>query len=135
MQKRYILAAATVLTGAIIALLPYYILPVCSGLMEGKMGSMFHMSCFYTSRASIILGILTMIAGAGFASRKVLPSGKSLTLLLVSLGTLTIVLPYYILPVCQPAGMACHTTRAGWVVAGFVLIVIGLIGSGVTEES
>lgn len=61
-----------VLLGALVALMPYYILPVCpvhSGAMT--------MRCFWTARAELILGVLIALIGLFTMLRRSSPERRT----------------------------------------------------------
>lgn len=118
------------LVGSIIGLLiiftPFYLAPVCQGLLETISGKMVHMRCHYTGQAEVYLGILTLIISLMilFSQGK---ARRYLGFILAALGVMVIMMPTNLgIGICM-SPMECHTTAKYLYVYGGLLTVGGLV--------
>ena len=72
MKKGMLSGALLVLLGLLVALMPYYILPVCP-VHAGAMT----MRCFWTARAELILGALVAAVGLFTMLRRSSPERRT----------------------------------------------------------
>ena len=118
MKNRIGFSIGYILLGALLSLIPTVIFPVCES--EKKM------SCYYTARAEIGVGIFIIILGIAYILFKSeeLRAGISLSIAVSSI--LIVVLPLKLTGLCKMSDMAC---RMGTLPA---LIVIAIIIAAVS---
>lgn len=112
-----------VVLGALVWATPKYLLPVCEyfGVRMNLMnGASEPMHCYYTARASLIMGLLIAIIGVALMIAK--PGAlRALSLVLAGAGAIVVLIPTVIFPICQNPDMHCNQG------AKPMLIVLGLI--------
>ena len=118
MKNRIGFSIGYILLGALLSLIPTVIFPVCES--EKKM------SCYYTARAEIGVGIFIIILGIAYILFKSeeLRAGISLSIAVSSI--LIVLLPLKLTGLCKMSDMAC---RIGTLPA---LIVIAIIIAAVS---
>ncbi len=118
MKNRIGFSIGYILLGALLSLIPAVIFPVCES--EKKM------SCYYTARAEIGVGIFIIILGIAYILFKSeeLRAGISLSIAVSSI--LIVLLPLKLTGLCKMSDMAC---RIGTLPA---LIVIAIIIAAVS---
>lgn len=126
--------------GALVALTPRYIFPVCEyhGVRMEMMGKSFSMSCYYTAHASMVVGILIALIGiAVIISRP--DSLRSLALVLAGAGAAVILIPTVFFPICHNPDMHCnHGTQPMLIVLGVTTLLTSgflALASGKTVPS
>ena len=123
------LAVISGVLGLLIATVPQFLLPVCSGSIETKAGSFISMKCFWTGRAELAVGaLIVLVSILLFFSRK-RSTALPLHITLVGLGVVALLLPTSLIGVCMSPTMACRIgTLPGLVVLSSLVIVTGLAG-------
>ena len=123
------LAVISGVFGLLIAIVPQFLLPVCSASIETKAGRFIPMKCFWTGRAELAVGALIILVSILlFLSRN-----KSATLylyiVLTGLGVVALLLPTHLIGVCMSPTMPCRVgTLPGLIVLSGLVVVIGLVG-------
>src|SRR5665811_3932 len=127
---RTIVGAAIITLGAIVAITPRFIFPVCEyyGVrMEVGMGAMSKtvpMSCYYTDKASLLLGIIIAIIGLAVIIASRPATLRPLALVLAGAGAATILVPTWLFPICSNADMHCnHGAKPSLIVLGIIAII------------
>lgn len=125
-QKGKIAGVVGMALGALIALTPFQLAPVCDGLLELANGRMVHMRCHYTGQAEVYLGVIALIIGIMIFANKEATVRKSLGLVMAVVGIAVILLPTNAgIGVCMNP-MECHTTAKVLYILGGLLIADGL---------
>lgn len=115
------------LLGALVALTPFQLAPVCNRLLELTTGRMVHMRCHYTGQAEVFLGIIALIIGIMVFANKNPAVYKNLGLVMAIIGIAVILLPTNLgIGVCMNP-MECHTTAKVLYVLGGLLLADGLV--------
>lgn len=115
------------LLGALVALTPFQLAPVCNRLLELTTGRMVHMRCHYTGQAEVFLGIIALIIGIMVFANKNPAVYKNLGLVMAIIGVAVILLPTNLgIGVCMNP-MECHTTAKVLYVLGGLLLADGLV--------
>lgn len=115
------------LLGALVALTPFQLAPVCNRLLELTTGRMVHMRCHYTGQAEVFLGIMALIIGIMVFANKNPAVYKNLGLVMAIIGVAVILLPTNLgIGVCMNP-MECHTTAKVLYVLGGLLLADGLV--------
>ncbi|MHB0867620.1 MAG: DUF4418 family protein [Thermoleophilia bacterium] len=112
--------------GALVALTPRYIFPVCEYFgvrMEMGSGSV-PMSCYYTSRGSLLAGLLIVLIGIAITTAR--PAAlQSLALVLAGAGLGVFLIPTFLFPVCHNPEMHCNNgTKPMLLVLGIVIMIM-----------
>ena len=119
---RYVAGTGIIAIGALVYATPRFLLPVCEyfGVRMEMMGKSEPMHCFYTARASLLMGIVIAAVGLGVLIASRPDNLRSLSLVLTGAGVGVILVPTVLFPVCQNADMHCNQG------AKPLLIVLGL---------
>jgi len=129
MKRVSTLGIVTVVLGLLIVVTPI-ILPVCQGLLELASGKQVPMSCHWTARAEMLLGVLVMIVGLMIAFLKNPGQRQRLYHQVALLGAATILTPIFIIPTCMNPDMACNiATKPALIILGGIVLLVGLAGS------
>lgn len=112
--------------GALVALTPRYIFPVCEyfGVQMEVGNSSVSMGCYYTSRGALLAGLLIVLIGIAIIIAK--PAAlQSLALVLAGAGLGVILLPTVLMPICHNPDMHCnHGTKPMLIVLGMVTMIM-----------
>ncbi|MBE0428430.1 MAG: DUF4418 family protein [Thermoleophilia bacterium] len=134
MSKRNSMAAGAGVAalGALVAATPRYLFPVCEyfGVRMEMQGRTDHMHCFYTARASLMIGLIIGLIGiALFLSRRP-ETRRLLSLVLAGSAGAVILVPTALFTVCQNPDMHCnHGTVPLLIVLGITtLLFSGWLG-------
>jgi hypothetical protein len=115
--------------GLLIATVPQFLLPVCSGSIETKAGRFIAMKCFWTGRAELAVGALIVLVSILLFFSRNRSAALPLNITLVGLGVVALLVPTSLIGVCMSPTMACRVgTLPGLVVLSSLIIVIGLAG-------
>lgn len=121
MKNKVSISIIYILLGVLIALAPTIIFPVCSGEMK--------MSCAYTEKAEIGLGVLIAVLGgiSFFLSEKV---RAGISIAVAGIGILSVLIPTVLIGVCGSSMMKCNVaTRPLLVVLGVLTILVAVINT------
>ena len=122
-------AVLAAIFGLLIAIVPQFILPVCSASLETKAGTLVPMKCFWTARAELAVGALIVLTGLLLFVSRDWTTTRSLHILLSGLGIVALLIPTVLIGVCANPTMACHIgTLPALIVEGSLVTVIGLAG-------
>lgn len=113
-----------IVIGVIVLLTPYFIAPVCQGLLELKIGTFMYMKCHYTAQVELLFGVLLAITG--FLAHK-MGNSRTLGVMIVCLGVFVVLIPQqWVIGVCMKDTMPCRTTLVWLTVEGIVAALAGL---------
>ena len=133
-KTRTLIGSGVIALGALVALGPRYLLPVCeyndteSAAAGSSMGSMEgmshggdaamagsagsaasdHMACFYTARAALVIGILIGIIGLAIIVANKVSFRRINAAVLAAAGLAVVLTPLYIYPTCKNQEMVCN---------------------------
>ena len=119
MNRSHIPGITLILAGTLIALAPYFLVPVCEGHAP--------MKCFWTARAALGTGILIIWGGLLYCLCR--DAGTRLGIAAMSAGAalLAIAFPSVLIGVCATETMPCHMgTLPALVLAGSLALAISL---------
>ncbi|MDO8737330.1 MAG: DUF4418 family protein [Thermoleophilia bacterium] len=138
---RTILGAGVIALGGLIAITPRYILPVCEHYgvrMDIGMGNTLPMSCYYTERASLLIGVIIAVIGIAIIIASRPATLRPLALILAGAGAATILIPTWLFPVCHNADMHCNQgAKPALIVLGIMAMITAVwlgISSAAPEE-
>jgi len=138
---RTILGAGVIALGGLVAITPRYIFPVCEYFgvrMDMGMGKSVPMGCYYTDRASLLIGVLIAIIGIAVIIASRPATLRPLALILAGAGAATILVPTWLFPVCHNADMHCNQgAKPALIVLGILAMIIAVwlgISSGAAPE-
>lgn len=139
---RTIAGAGVIALGALVAITPRYIFPVCEyyGVrMDMGMGKSLPMSCYYTDRASLLIGIIIAVIGIAIIIASRPETLRPLALVLAGAGAATILVPTWLFPVCHNADMHCNQgAKPSLIVLGVISMMTAVwlgISSSAAPES
>ncbi len=117
MKNRLTVAIADIIIGALIALIPFNLLPVC-GHEEKKM------ACFFTAKAEVVLGIAIAFLGIIYLFSKCKGVRLGITIAQIINAAISVVF-LKIIGLCKMASMACQVkTKPAIIVAAISLLVV-----------
>lgn len=120
MKNRISLSITYVVLGVLLTLIPTVIFPVC--VSEKKM------SCFYTGRAEVGLGLLIIILGIAYIIFKSSELRAGISLSIVGISALVALFPLKITGLCKMSDMACRIgTLPGLVVIAIIIAAVSLV--------
>ena len=125
------LGAVVVILGIIVAIGPHYIFPVCQyfgQLVTTAAGTTIPMKCFWTARAEVGLGALTVIAGLLLILSRQQETRRMLGVVVGSLGILVLLTPTNLIGLCMSADHPCRVgTEPFLILTGVVVFIVGII--------
>lgn len=139
---RTIAGAGVIALGALVAITPRYIFPVCEyhGVrMDMGMGKSVPMSCYYTDRASLLIGIIIAVIGVAIIIASSAATLRPLALVLAGAGAAAILVPTWLFPICHNADMYCNKgSKPSLIVLGIITMMTAVwlgISSSPAKES
>jgi hypothetical protein len=106
--------------------------------MDLGMGKSDHMHCYYTSQASLLIGILIAVVGLAVIIANKPGTLRPLALVLAAGGAAVILVPTLLFPICQNADMHCNQgAKPALIVLGILVMFTAVwlgISSGVPPE-
>jgi hypothetical protein len=157
-KTRTLIGSGAIALGALVALGPRYLLPVCEyGEKEaaaggGSMGSMEgmsmegmshggdmtmsgagsaaaaseHMACYFTARASLVIGIIIGLIGVGFILSKKVSLRRMVAAAMALAGVAVILTPLVLYPTCKSSEMLCNQgAKQLLIVLGGLIVISG----------
>jgi hypothetical protein len=139
-KRDRIVAGVLILLGLLIILTPWYIFPICeiaekSGNMQMasgsgndmNMNSSTHMTCWYTAEAETGTGALAILAGLVLLAWPNRESRRSLGIITIGLGVVTILFPTYLIGTCTSPDSACNIgTKPALIILGVLTVITGI---------
>ena len=120
MKNRISLSITYVVLGVLLTLIPTVIFPVC--VSEKKM------SCFYTGRAEVGLGLLIIILGIAYILFKSSELRAGISISVLGISALVALFPLKITGLCKMSDMACRIgTLPGLVVISIIIAAVSLV--------
>jgi hypothetical protein len=108
MKNRLLSGIAVAVLGLLIALVPVYIFPTCSKLIETTAGGTVPMKCFWSGRAEIGIGLLILCGGVLLAFFKSPFTRIGISLMTALAGVLGLLVPNLLIGGCGMPTMACR---------------------------
>jgi len=136
--SRTIIGAGVIALGALVAITPRYIFPVCEYFgvrMDMGMGKSEHMHCYYTGKASLLIGILIAVVGLAIIIANKPETLRPLALVLAAGGAGVIVIPTWLFPVCQNADMHCNQGAKPMLIVLGILCMITAVWLGISSSA
>ncbi|MBI5870179.1 MAG: DUF4418 family protein [Actinobacteria bacterium] len=135
---RTIAGAGVIALGALVAITPRYIFPVCEyyGVrMDMGMGKTVPMSCYYTDRASLLIGIIIAVIGIAIIIASRLATLRPLALVLAGAGAAAILVPTWLFPVCHNADMHCNKGAKPSLIVLGIIAMMTAVWLGISSSS
>ena len=139
-MKRWneLLLLISLAAGILVAITPFYLVPVCTKLLELSSGMFVHMTCHWTGKTEVLLGVLvvTISAAALVTGRLSGENSKFTGLVLIALGVGGLLIPTdLIIGICKNPEMDCRSTVKvlNWLL-GVVVLTGLLIFSSVKDK-
>lgn len=136
--SRSITGAVVIALGALVAITPRYIFPVCEYFgvrMDLGMGKSEHMHCYYTGKASLLLGILIAVVGIAIIIANKPETLRPLALVLAAGGAGVIIIPTLLFPICLNADMHCNQGAKPMLIVLGILCMITAVWLGISSAS
>jgi hypothetical protein len=139
-KRNRIVAGFLILLGLLIILTPWYIFPVCeiaekSGNIQVaagsgndlNMNSGSHMTCWYTAEAETGSGALAILVGLVLLAWPNRESRRSLGIITIGLGVVTVLFPTYLIGTCTDTDTPCNIgTKTALIILGILTVIIGI---------
>lgn len=123
------LAVISGVFGLLIAIVPQFLLPVCSASIETKAGRFIPMRCFWTARVELAVGALIVLVSILLFLSRNRSTTLYLHIVLTGLGVVALLLPTNLIGVCMSPTMPCRIgTLPALIVLSGLVIAIGLAG-------
>ncbi len=123
MKTRFFSGMVVAILGLLIILVPVWIFPPCSEVIETAAGNM-RMKCFWSGQAEIGIGFLILCGGALLIVFKSPLIRLGLSVMLSLIGVLGILIPTLLIGGCEMATMPCRMTTFP------ALIILNLLMGG-----
>jgi hypothetical protein len=129
-------AALIVILAILIGVLPYFFNCQYDGkALTLEDGRQVPMKCYWTARASLAVAIPLLAVGLLMAFSKQKEALRALTLVGAVLGGMVILLPTWLIGVCQHPGASCNLVmKPALVFAGILVIGISLVSLVISER-
>ena len=128
MKKNTIIGIIILVLGALLALVPQFILPVCSKMLELANGNAVPMACHYTGLFATVAGILIAFYGLLSILLRKAQTWIALGFGTVALAFATLLVSTALIGVCKNATMPCHMgTQPAVIVLCALIIVCGIV--------
>lgn len=135
---RSITGAGVIALGALVAITPRYIFPVCEYFgvrMDMGMGKSEPMHCYYTGKASLLIGILIAVIGLAIIIASRPETLRPLALVLASAGAGVIIIPTWLFPICLNADMHCNQGAKPMLIVLGILAMITAVWLGISSSA
>lgn len=120
--------AGLLVLGALVAITPRYLFPVCEYFgkrMDLGMGKTMPMECYYTAQGELVLGLLISLIGIAVMLAARPEALRLLALVLGGVAAAVILMPVYLLPICRNPDMHCNQgTKPLLIVLGIITFII-----------
>lgn len=131
------IAVILIIVGLLIAIVPWYILPVCEAadqnsdsmkdMKAGSKGGMI-MKCGYTARAEVGVGLLGVLLGLSLLVFPRRDSRRAIGVQTIGVGVVAVLLPTVLIGVCGTPSAPCVIgTKPGLILLGTITVIIGLV--------
>jgi len=132
MKRTYVLGIALAALGALVAVTPWYLAPVCEvdGLYAyTKTGTQLVMPCGYSARAeTFVVAPLTILAGLAIMFSSTMETRRIVGFFGAGLGALALALPTFITGVCKNPTHGCVVeTRPALILLGAATVGLSLL--------
>ncbi len=117
-NNRLTVGVLSIILGVVVALIPNVLFPVCES-MDKKM------SCYYTSKAEIGIGVLIAILGLIYVFIENKDIRVGITIAQVLNSTLVLLFPLAITGLCKMHTMACRVKTLPALIVVSVILIIG----------
>ncbi len=130
MMERYKIKPAigiiAIILGALTAMIPKIIFPVCANMLELVNGKTVFMKCHWTAMAALLIGFLIMLDGILLIGFKKHDTRIALSILLFCLGLITLLMTTVVIGVCASAAMPCRMgTQPALIVVSVLTMAVG----------
>lgn len=130
MTRSLIPGIILLLAGLVLAVLPFYLLPVCSDTVTTIFGDQMPMKCHWTARAVLGVGILIAAGGLSFCLSGHARTRAGIAWMTALSGLLAVAIPVRLIGVCPSEAMPCRMgTYPGVIVAGALVFAVGLFAA------
>ena len=117
-----------ILGGALIALLPQSVFPVCTGMVATASGSSVPMKCFWMAKAEIGTGALVVFGGLLFCLCRNPGARFGIAAMTAGAALLAVAFPTLLIGVCPSETMDCHMgTLPALALAGSFVFLVALV--------
>jgi hypothetical protein len=110
MKNRLVPGIAVAVLGLLIALVPAFIFPTCTTLVETAAGGAMPMKCLWSGRAEIGVGLLILCGGALLIVFKAPLIRIGISIMTALAGFLGLLIPALLIGGCGMATMTCRMT-------------------------
>ncbi len=136
MSGRFVTALIVSGLGLLIVLTPWYIFPVCVGMVQTVSGAAVHMKCFWAGVAASSAGGVIAAGGLFMGLFRSPGIRAGIALMLVPAGLYVALIPSFIIGVCPGETMPCHIgTLPALLLPSVLAILVGAAGAvGLRKE-
>ena len=116
-----------IVLGALVALIPKAIFPVCTNMFELTNGKTLFMKCHWTAIAELLVGILIVFDGILIIGFKTHETRIALSIMLFLFGITALLIPTVVIGMCEMATMQCRVgTEPALIVVSVIIVVVGI---------
>lgn len=135
MKSRPTAGIVVIVLGALIALIPSVIFPVCKDMIQLTNGKALYMRCHWTAMAELLMGVLIAIDGVLIIAFKKFETRLALNIMLFPFGLTALLIPTTVIGMCETITMPCRIGTKPALIVVSVIIMILAIGNIVTQIS
>lgn len=126
MKNRLFIGLTISLLGLLLALVPQYLFPVCTKMIETAGGTFVPMKCYWSGKAELGLGLLILFTGVFYLLAKNLWLRLGICCVLILNIFLALSIPLFLIGGCAAHSMPCQlaTFPAIYVLSGLLLLLV-----------
>lgn len=127
MKNKPAVGIITIVLGALVALIPQLIFPVCTGTIELMNGKTLFMKCHWTAMTELLVGILIVLDGILIIIFKKQETRLALSIILFLFGLTSLLISTLVIGMCETATMPCRIgTEPAIIVVSVIIMVVGI---------
>ena len=127
MKNKPTVGIIAIALGALVALIPKVIFPVCTNMLELGNGKTLFMKCHWTAMAELLIGTLIVFDGILIIVFKKHETRIALSIMLFLFGLTALLMSTVVIGMCETATMKCRMgTEPALIVVSVIIMIIGI---------